>query len=653
MPPPFRKLLIANRGEIAVRVARTAKRLGIATVAVYSDADTSAAHVEAADEAFRIGPAPPRESYLDIEAVISAAVRSGADAVHPGYGFLSENARFAEACAGAGVIFVGPPAAAIRAMGLKDRAKKLMSDAGVSVVPGYFGEDQTPANLEDEADRLGFPVLIKAVAGGGGKGMRRVDRRSEFGFALEGARREAQSAFGDERVLIEKYVVRPRHIEVQVFADSLGNAVYLFERDCSLQRRHQKVIEEATAPGMSEEMRAKMGQAAVTAAKAVDYVGAGTVEFIVDASAGLSPDRFWFMEMNTRLQVEHPVTEMVTGLDLVEWQLRIAAGEPLPWRQQDLRPRGHAIEARLYAEDPQNDFLPSAGKLERLRLPAAGDGVRIDTGVREGDEVSAYYDPMIAKVIAWDDDRESAAGKLAEAIGKTEIAGVHTNAGLLVRSLRHPGFLAGEIDTGFIERHGVGLLRKAADEQLFARAALFLIADRTIQTRPGDPWDSGDGFRLSGEGRETIDLRCGMETASVQIVRGRGGKVALEISGAPVTPMMHANALRLESGAIAVMSGGDTWSFEIEDQFAEGDSAGDAVDRLIAPMPGKIVRVLVRAGETVKRGQALMVLDAMKMEHTLVSPADAKVSGVEFAAGDQVQGGAVVLHFAPQDVVVS
>ena len=466
MTRPFSSLLIANRGEIAIRIMRTAKRLGIRTIAVYSDADAQAAHVAEAREAVRIGPPPPRESYLKIDAILAAAKATRAKAIHPGYGFLSENAEFAEACAAAGIIFVGPPPDAIRAMGLKDRAKDLMAKAGVAVVPGYQGDDQTEKHLAKEAARIGFPVLIKAVAGGGGKGMRRVDAEAEFASALEGAKREAQSAFGDARVLVEKYVTRPRHIEMQVFADKHGNCVHLFERDCSLQRRHQKVIEEAPAPGMSAEMRAKMGEAAVKAAKAVGYVGAGTVEFIADASQGLKSDRFWFMEMNTRLQVEHPVTEAITGLDLVEWQLRVAAGEALPKSQNDLRINGHAIEARVYAEDPDKGFLPSIGKLERLRLPAGVEDIRVDAGVREGDAVTPYYDPMIAKVIGWSETREGAAAVLAEGLAQTEIAGVHTNTGFLVRALAQSRFPE--------RRHRYGLYRTSSrqpDRGAHARSA--------------------------------------------------------------------------------------------------------------------------------------------------------------------------------------
>jgi 3-methylcrotonyl-CoA carboxylase alpha subunit len=642
----FHKLLIANRGEIAIRVIRTAHRLGIVTVAVYSDADAEAAHVAAADEALRVGPAPVRESYLDIPAVIAAAKSSGADAIHPGYGFLAENADFAEACREARIVFVGPPPEAIRAMGLKDRAKALMEKADVAVVPGYLGGDQSAARLAAEAVRIGFPVLIKAVAGGGGKGMRRVDSAPDFQSALEGAQREARSAFGDGRVLIEKYVTRPRHIEMQVFADTHGNAIHLFDRDCSLQRRHQKVIEEATAPGMSEDMRARMGAAAVKAAKAVGYVGAGTVEFIADASEGLKQDRFWFMEMNTRLQVEHPVTEMITGLDLVEWQLRVAAGETLPLAQNELRPRGHAIEARLYAEDPRKEFLPSIGRLERLRLPAEENGVRVDTGVREGDSVTTYYDPMIAKVIAWDETREAAAHKLANALAATEIAGVQTNAGFLVRALRHSEFLAGDIDTGFIPRHSEELVPARPSAEVVARAALFAIDQRRRGAVRNDPWDAQDGFRLWGEARETLEFATGEARMKIVAVHHRGGGIALEIDGAQVRPGVHAGAVRLASGAIAVMDQGETWVFGLYDPFAEGESAGAASDRIVAPMPGKIVRVLAEAGSAVKRGQPLLVLEAMKMEHTLVAPADAQVGSVEVAAGDQVAEGAILVRLA-------
>jgi 3-methylcrotonyl-CoA carboxylase alpha subunit len=642
----FRSLLVANRGEIAIRVMLTAKRMGLRTIAVYSDADTTAAHVAAADEAYRIGPAAPRESYLNVDAIIAAAEESGAEAIHPGYGFLSENAAFAEACAAAKIVFVGPPPEAIRAMGLKDRAKALMAKAGVPVVPGYLGEDQSPATLASEAAKIGFPVLIKAVAGGGGKGMRKVDAAGEFAAALDGAKREAKSAFGDDRVLIEKYVSRPRHIEMQVFGDTLGSAVHLFERDCSLQRRHQKVIEEAPAPGMTPAMRAKMGEAAVKAAKAVGYVGAGTVEFIADASEGLRDDRFWFMEMNTRLQVEHPVTEAITGLDLVEWQLRVAAGEALPQRQEEIQARGHAIEARLYAEDPDRGFLPSVGKLEILHLPEARDGIRIDAGVRQGDEVTIFYDPMIAKVIAWDETREGAAAKLASALTHTQILGVRTNTGFLVRALRQPDFIAGEIDTGFIERHSAVLLppRTVPPAGVVAMVARSILAARSAHQRGCDPWDMQDSFRLSGESSETLEFLVDGNRVSIPIFHRRRGvnDIPIEVGRLDFD---GGSLLELATGDIVVMTAGETWTFSPYDPFAAADSVGAATDRVSTPMPGKIVQVLVKAGDSVKRGQALAVLEAMKMEHTLSAPADAKVASVDVAPGDQVTDGATVVRF--------
>jgi acetyl-CoA carboxylase biotin carboxylase subunit len=642
----FKEILIANRGEIAIRVMRTARRLGIATVAVYSDADAAAAHVAFADKAIRIGPAPAKESYLDIDAVITAAKVSRAEAIHPGYGFLSENADFAEACAQAGVVFIGPPPNAIRAMGLKDRAKRLMTDAGVAVVPGYQGEEQSPKELVAEATRLGFPVLIKATAGGGGKGMRRVDSADEFAAALEGARREAASAFGNDRVLVEKYLARPRHIEIQVFADSRGNAVHLFERDCSLQRRHQKVIEEATAPGMPESMREAMGAAAVRAAKAVGYVGAGTVEFIADSSEGLKPDRFWFMEMNTRLQVEHPVTEMITGFDLVEWQLRVAAGGPLPKSQHEIHSHGHAIEARLYAEDPRKGFLPSVGKLERLRLPGEVGGVRVDTGVRQGDSVTVYYDPMIAKVIAHDETREAAAAKLANALCETQIAGVRTNTGFLIRALRHPEFLSGDLDTGFIDRNLDALLPATAPPPAYVRAAQRVIAARTSNARVNDPWGAQDGFRLAGEARETLDFTSDSGSASVLVVHHRSGSMTMSVDGATAVASPHSEAAILRHGEIAVMDQGETYSLKPRDPFEHAEGSSGVTDRVIAPMPGKIVRVSAEAGAAVKRGEPLVVLEAMKMEHTLAAPADATIESVGVVVGDQVQEGTMLIRFA-------
>jgi acetyl-CoA carboxylase biotin carboxylase subunit len=648
MTRPFPSLLIANRGEIAVRVMRTAKRLGIRTIAVYSDADAQAAHVAEAREAVRIGPAPPRESYLNIDAIIAAAKATRAKAIHPGYGFLSENAEFAQACAAAGIIFVGPPAAAIRAMGLKDRAKDLMAKAGVAVVPGYQGDDQSVEKLAAEAARTGFPVLIKAVAGGGGKGMRRVETAGEFASALESAKREAQSAFGDSRVLIEKYVTRPRHIEMQIFADRHGDCVHLFERDCSLQRRHQKVIEEAPAPGMSAAMRAVMGEAAVKAAKAVGYVGAGTVEFIADASEGLKTDRFWFMEMNTRLQVEHPVTEAITGLDLVEWQLRIAAGEPLPESQDKLRINGHAIEARIYAEDPDKNFLPSIGRLERLRLPVAVDDIRVDAGVREGDAVTPYYDPMIAKVISWSETRESAAVVLAEALAQTEIAGVRTNTGFLVRTLRERDFLSADIDTGFIERHRASLIqeRTRVPPAILARAGCFLVEERSRVRTNSDPWGAQDGFRLSGEARESLVFATSGARETVEIVHHRGGGLTIYVAGNKTEPSARAAAMQLSSGDIAVMDEGETFVLPLFDPFAVTDMGGGSAERLAAPMPGKIVQIFVKAGDRVTRGMPVAILEAMKMEHTLSAPGDARIEAVDVAQGDQVGEGAIVVRFA-------
>ncbi|MEI9988449.1 MAG: biotin carboxylase N-terminal domain-containing protein [Rhizomicrobium sp.] len=626
----FRSLLIANRGEIAVRVIRTARRLGLRTVAVYSDADAGAAHVALADVALRLGPPPPRESYLNIAAVLAAAKQSGAEAIHPGYGFLSENAEFAEACAAAGIVFVGPPPAAIRAMGLKDRAKALMAKAGVPVVPGYLGDDQSADRLQAEADRIGYPVLIKAVAGGGGKGMRKVEQAAEFAGALEGAQREASGAFGNDAVLIEKYVSRPRHIEVQVFADAHGNAVHLFERDCSLQRRHQKVIEEAPAPGMSPEMRAAIGAVAVKAAKAVAYVGAGTIEFIADASDGLRPDRIWFMEMNTRLQVEHPVTEAITGTDLVEWQLRVACGETLPRTQDQLAIDGHAVEVRLYAEDPQSGFLPSIGTLERLRFPSE---VRIDTGVRQGDTVTPFYDPMIAKVIAHDATRSGTIAKLARALEQVRIAGLKTNNGFLIRTLHHPEFIAGEVDTGFIARHLAQLLPPAAPPpHILAAATHFIVHEKPLPG--GDPWNARDGFRLGASRPAAVEF----------LVDGR--RILAEARPAPGVEI-----LRLASGALAAMENGLTYIVALYDPFEAADASGAPTDRVVTPMPGKIVQLFVREGDQVAKGQPLAILEAMKMEHTLSAPAAATVEAIAVALGDQVGEGTIVVRFAAPEQV--
>jgi 3-methylcrotonyl-CoA carboxylase alpha subunit len=623
----FRTLLIANRGEIACRIARTARALRVRTVAVYSDADARAMHVAMADSAVRVGPAPVRDSYLNLEAILAAAKSSNADAIHPGYGFLSENADFAETCAAAGFVFVGPPADAIRAMGLKDRAKALMADAGVPVVPGYYGTDQSIARLKEEAERTGYPVLIKAAAGGGGKGMRAVDRPEDFAAALEGARREAKSAFGDERMLIEKYLGRSRHIEVQVFGDSHGNVVHLFERDCSVQRRHQKVIEEAPAPGLSQEVRTHLGAVAVKAARAVSYVGAGTVEFIADASRGVHPDRIWFMEMNTRLQVEHPVTEAITGVDLVEWQLRVAAGETLPKKQDEIRANGHAIEARLYAEDPQHGFLPSTGTLERFVL--AG-GVRVDTGVREGDAVSPYYDPMIAKVIAHASSRHGAITKLADVLAAAEIAGPRTNNGFLVRALREPEFFAGEFDTQFVTRHANLLTQGAIPDRAFGAAALCLVRNRRSGVVDHDPWGVPDSFRLAGAAHRTVEF----------IVEGK--RVAVRVPAQP----LDVAAMQLANGDIAVMDNGETFVLHPHDPLHDLETEGRFSDNVAAPMPGKVAQVLVKAGQKVRRGEPLIVLEAMKMEHTLTAPADAIVDTVGAEVGHQIAEGAVLVRFA-------
>ena len=659
----FKSLLIANRGEIACRVMRTARRLGIRTIAVYSDADAGSPHVAMADQSVRIGPAPARESYLSSDAILAAARASGAEAIHPGYGFLSENPGFADACVAAGIVFVGPPASAIRAMGLKDAAKALMMKAGVPVVPGYFGDDQSPEHLAREAARIGYPVLIKAVAGGGGKGMRRVDAAADFVKALEGAQREALSAFGDARVLVEKYVSTPRHIEIQVFADGHGNAVHLFERDCSLQRRHQKVVEEAPAPGMPESLRARMGAAAVTCAKAIGYRGAGTVEFIVDGSKGLVDDGFYFMEMNTRLQVEHPVTEMITGHDLVEWQLRVAAGERLPVDQAGLRIEGHAVEVRLYAEDPVKGFLPSTGRLARLRLPAAGEHVRVDAGVAEGGEVSMFYDPMIAKVIAWNRTREAALGTLADALETAEVAGVRTNLGFLVSTLRHPAMIDGHVDTGFIDRHKAALVAvpEGLGEDALRLAVVHLLLARARGRAAGSPWDALDGWRLGGQRQtEVLRLKLAGQERLVTVIHGAvawrlvegdrssevtawvvdGGRIEAIIDGRRVTGSVVASRFQL-----AVLLRGHNFAVEVHDPLGSADTGDVGANEVRSPMPGKVSQVLVKVGDRVRKGQALAVLEAMKMEHTLSSPGDHTIKAVPFKAGDQVNEGVAIVSF--------
>jgi 3-methylcrotonyl-CoA carboxylase alpha subunit len=655
-------LLIANRGEIACRVIRTARRLGIRTVAVFSDADAKALHVAMADEAVRIGPAPASESYLRGERIIDAARRTGAEAIHPGYGFLSENADFADQVAAAGLIFVGPSAAAIRAMGLKDGAKRLMQAAGVPVVPGYHGDEQDPDTLAVEAARICYPVLIKARAGGGGKGMRRVDDPADFRAALEGARREGAASFGDPHCLIEKYIETPRHIEIQVFGDGHGNVVHLFERDCSLQRRHQKVIEEAPAPGIPPDMRAAMGEAAVTAAMAVSYEGAGTVEFIADASAGLRPDRFWFMEMNTRLQVEHPVTEAVTGLDLVEWQLRVASGEKLPFAQADIPLDGHAIEARIYAEDAAKGFLPATGTLSHLRFPAAG--ARIDTGVRQGDRITPHYDPMIAKLIVHGPDRASAIGLLRQALAKTRIAGTATNLGFLSRLAAHADFAAGKIDTGLIGRDQDALT--APPPPSFAADAIAALARLDVFRPPAplaaDPWTSLRGFRAWGAARQVarIETLDGVRREVAVTDRG-GGRYAVEAEGEAIEVTVvgaDGDEIRVcidghvfdagiarDADGLTLFLRGEAHRFRHHSAAPPGEEAGG--DRIAAPMPGLVKLVSVQAGDVVTKGQALVVLEAMKMEHTLVSPRDGIVAEANVSAGDQVEDGALLLALAP------
>jgi len=661
----FSKLLIANRGEIACRIARTARRMGLKTVAVYSEADRDAMHAAAADEALGIGAAAARESYLAIPRIVAAARESGAEAVHPGYGFLSENAEFAEACARAGLVFVGPPPAAIRAMGDKAASKSLMEKAGVPIVPGYHGLAQDEKTLAKEAKRVGYPVLIKASAGGGGKGMRVVERAEELAAALSSAKREAKAAFGDDRVLIEKYLQRPRHVEVQVFADKQGHALHIFERDCSIQRRYQKVIEEAPAPGLDPDLRRRMHDAAVAAVRAVGYVGAGTVEFIV---AG---EFFAFMEMNTRLQVEHPVTEAITGLDLVEWQLRVAAGETLPLAQAQIAARGHAIEARLYAEDPARDFLPATGWLEELAPPADGPDIRVDTGVRRGDRIGIDYDPMIAKLIVRGEDRAAAVRRLAAALADYRVAGVTTNREFLFRIATHPAYAAGELDTGFIARHRAELipapvpaphaaiaaasLARVLQQAAAARAAAETLAD------PWSPWQRRDGWRLNGATYQDLRWRDALGERAARVHYGRAGYV-LEIENrrAEATAEWEADgalAFALDGsrarGAVlqvrddvTVMLDGLEHRLHYIDPLIPGVALDESGGHLTAPMPGKVVEVKVTPGACVKRGQALMVLEAMKMEHTIAAPADGTVEAVHYAAGDLVEEGADLIDFA-------
>ncbi|PZP50656.1 MAG: 3-methylcrotonyl-CoA carboxylase [Agrobacterium fabrum] len=662
----FSKILIANRGEIACRIIRTAARMGIRTVAVYSDADREAMHAALADEAIAIGPAPARSSYLDAERIIAAARASGAEAIHPGYGFLSENAAFAEACAAAGLVFIGPPPEAIRAMGGKSEAKALMAKAGVPVVPGYHGDEQGGKRLSGEADKIGYPVLLKASAGGGGKGMRIVRREHDFAAELAGAKREALAAFGSDRMLIEKYLERPRHVEIQVFADGHGNCVSLFERDCSIQRRHQKVIEEAPAPGLPDTLRQRMYEAAVAAARAIDYRGAGTVEFLLDPSGD-----FYFMEMNTRLQVEHPVTEFITGLDLVEWQIRVANGEALPKHWADLGISGHAIEARIYAEDPVHDFLPSTGAISHLVFPAEGTHLRIDSGIRAGDAITVHYDPMIAKLIVWDHDRPSAVRRLRLALEKLAICGVASNIAFLTRLTGLEAFAAADLDTGFIPRHEAALFAPATTgENEIALGALGLLLSRGKTqecgsqpiTDPHSPWNAANAFRLNAPARETlhfimdnqpIDLGVTHEADGFSLaigertIRAHGNLTDNGSFRATVTGMTRRGYFLEESGGYALFLDGEHYRISQPDPVDIADSTTHT-GGLEAPMPGVIRALLREKGAAVEAGDALVVMEAMKMEHTIRAPAKGIVTAINCAEGDMVSAGAVLVDFEPE-----
>jgi 3-methylcrotonyl-CoA carboxylase alpha subunit len=657
----FEKILIANRGEIACRVMRTCRRLGIATVAVFSEADADSLHVRLADEAFGVGPAPSRDSYLNIERVIAAARDSGAQAIHPGYGFLSENAAFAAACLGAGIVFIGPPVAAIRAMGSKSAAKMLMEQAAVPLVPGYHGGDQNADLLQRQADKIGYPVLIKASAGGGGKGMRVVDGRADFSAALISCQREALAGFGNDQVLLEKYLVHPRHVEIQIFGDTQGHVVSLYERDCSAQRRHQKVVEEAPAPGMSAERRAAMGEAACKAARAVGYVGAGTVEFIVDVSGA-----FYFMEMNTRLQVEHPVTEMITGLDLVEWQLGVAAGQPLPLTQEQILLHGHAIEARVYAEEPEKGFLPSIGRLSHFVPPAATGHVRIDSGVEQGDQISPHYDPMIAKLIVWDKTRELARAHMLQALGNFQIAGVGNNLAFLSRLIDHPVFREGRLDTGLIERERDVLLVSSTGEIAVAAqiAALRNVADEARQASilargapdPYSAWSQTDGWRVNGTYTRRLVFQGGERLATVEVSYLPTGRL---VNGEPAaiisdegTSLRYRLGDRVGAATVVrlrdqfhVFHRGHHYPLTLADPMAYATEDVQHAGSLTAPMPGKIVALPTPVGALVEKGAALLVMEAMKMEHTLRAPEKGTVRAYLCEVGEQVDEGVALVDF--------
>ena len=662
----FDKILIANRGEIACRVIVTCRRMGVRTAAVFSDADAGARHTEMADESYHIGPAPAAQSYLNIARIIETAHKSGAQAIHPGYGFLSENADFADAVAQAGLVLIGPPASAMRAMGSKAAAKALMARAGVPLVPGYHGEAQDAATLTEQADTIGFPVLIKASAGGGGRGMRIVEHAGALDEAVQGAAREAKAAFGDNRLLIEKYLARPRHIEIQVFADTHGNTVSLFERDCSIQRRHQKVIEEAPAPGLTSEQRYTMGRAAIAAAEAVGYVGAGTVEFIAEDGA------FYFMEMNTRLQVEHPVTEFITGQDLVGWQLRIAAGERLPLSADELAITGHAIETRIYAEDPARSFLPSTGRIAHLRQPDATAHVRVDTGVRAGDVVTPYYDAMIAKLVVWGEDRPAALRHLRAALSEYEVVGVQTNLDLLRAIAADADFARADLDTGFIARHPALLEADSAPRRaILAAAALAARASRQAEqpgaaADPWSPWNASDCWRMNVEGHENLILNDGHASIALRLrPAGTGawtletpdGDATLSDAGTPeemhlvVDGVPHRLRVVLTHGAIVVIDNGRNTIFSLVDGLAPPPAAAADGGRLTAPIPARIARILVAPGDLVERGAPLLVLEAMKMELTLSAPARGVVASIRHVVGDMVQEGAELVILSPAEEV--
>ena len=675
----FTKILIANRGEIACRVAATARRMGIKTVAVYSEADANAKHVAVCDEAVLIGPAAAKESYLCGDKIIAVAKATGAQAIHPGYGFLSENAGFADACAEAGLVFIGPPASAMRAMGSKSAAKSLMEKANVPLVPGYHGEQQDADFLHTQADKIGYPVLLKASAGGGGKGMRVIENSAQFKDALASCKREAISSFGDDKVLAEKYLQRPRHIEIQVFADTLGNCIYLFERDCSVQRRHQKVLEEAPAPNMTAERRAAMGEAAVAAAKAVGYVGAGTVEFIANQDGS-----FYFMEMNTRLQVEHPVTEMITGTDLVEWQLRVAAGEPLPKQQHELAINGHAIEARIYAENPEKGFLPSIGTLRHLVTPTAVSfelggainlpaGVRIDSGVRAGDAISPFYDPMIAKLIVWGADRKQALARMAQALSEYQVVGLATNIAFLKRLVEGQAFSTADLDTGLIERNQDALFPapQAAPKAALALAVVSLIAAEKqsaaarSRANPADPWGQALGWRLNQPYVRALpfsdEFASGEPYTAHVSYRADGWLLSVGPGAQPEVLGLTSDgadgysiklgdqavhgAVRRDGDVLHVFTGGAHYQLTYNDPMAHAGETEAEGGRLTAPMPGKVVAVLAAKGQEVKKGDALVIMEAMKMEHTIAAPHDGVVDDILYGVGDQVADGAPLLAF--------